>query len=230
MTEKEIDNNGEENKMTLDENQDNSPEDAKAKRHAEQMAWSKAEVERLEAIALEAQKKLAEVDANNLLELYSTNPQMAEKVAKRFWYDSFAEAKAKITGGSTVQVKTEDDFDVRYQAKRAEERHQEAIEDATSFIEKSKLEEAKQQEAKTYFDRITNGKQLTRAEAIEYADMATLYVQKERIKEWKYQEWLKEMQSSWLSLNSKKTSVKSDEPLTIVRNGELIVLPSNKSK
>ena len=219
-----------ENETLVWENSQEKMPDAKQVRHAQQMEWARKEVERVEKLALEAQVKLASIDANNLLELSRLDPRMADSVAKSFGYDSFEAAKAEITWGQAVTAKPEDDFEVKYAKKRAEERHQEALEDAEAFIGKSKLDEAKQEEAKIYFDKITNGKQLTRAEAIEYADMATLYVQKERIKEWKYQEWLKEMQSIGLS-NSKKTSSKDEWPKFVVRNGELVeLLPSNKSK
>ena len=231
MTEKELDNLEEdESNETLD--WDNSPkeEDVKAKRHAQQMEWSRLEVERLERIAFESQRKLAETDANNLLELHKTDPKLAEKVAKSFNYWSFEEARQVIIAGNVIEQKPEDDFEVKYSRKRAEERHQEALEDATKFIKKSKLDDEKREAAQNYFDKITAGKQLTRDEALEYADMATLYVQKENIKEWKYQEWLKELQSSWLS-SKKVAPSKNTWPQFVVRNGEMVeLLPSNNWK
>ena len=228
MTEKELDNLGEGSNETLV--WDNSQEDsAKATRHAQQLAWSKAEVERLEAIALNAQVKLAANDANNLLELYNSDPKLADKVAKKFGYSDFNDAKSTITSWSAIEQKVEDDFDTKYQKKRAEERHQEAVEDANAFIDKSKLDEDLQDQAKDYFTKITRWQQLTRAEAIEFAEMATLYVQKDKIKAGRYEDQMKEISSSTVS-NSKKSSPKTDEPIEVVRNWQLVTLSSNKSK
>jgi hypothetical protein len=49
--------------------------------------------------------------------------------------------------------------------------------------------------AKIYFEKITDGKQLDEETAIEFADMATLYVSKDKIKSEKLDEAIKEMAS-----------------------------------
>jgi hypothetical protein len=47
--------------------------------------------------------------------------------------------------------------------------------------------------------------------------MATLYVQKDKIKAGRYEQQMKEISSSTVS-NSKKSSPKNDEPITVVRD------------
>lgn len=235
MTEKEIDNTGEKETVDVTPEMDNSPEaekaklDQKALRHAQQMEWAKKEVERLEAIALEAQVKLAEKDASNLLELYKTDPKLAEKVSQRFGYSSFNEAKSTIKSWEVIEKKvvTADDFDTLYERRRSEERHQEALEDVKTFFSKSKLSDDESEKAQIYFNKITEWRKLTISDAREFAEMATLYVQKEKIKEGKYQEWLKELSSTWVTTSKKPTQTK-EEDKTIVRDGRVIVLNSNK--
>lgn len=233
MTVKENDNAGEE-KTTTPEWQDNSSADPKEIRHAQQMAWSKAEVERLANIAFEAQVKLAEQDAWNLLELHEKDPKLAERVAQHFKYPSFEAAKSTFVKWNSVEKKVDDDFDTRYQAKRAEERHQEALEQANTFIDKAKLPPELAEQAKEYFDDITKGRQLTPSEALKFADIATTYVQKDTTNEKKYQDWLKKMSATWISNSNRQANVADDDiSKMIIRNWVLIPDPSldsNKKK
>lgn len=54
-----------------------------AKRHAEQMAGSLAEVARLREIAVEAYAKQSEKDSSAFLEVHSKDPKLANEVAKK---------------------------------------------------------------------------------------------------------------------------------------------------
>lgn len=78
-------NLGENNNETPE--MENSPQeeaDAKKLRHAQQMEGAKREVERAKQLAIEAQVKLASIDATNLLELARTDLSAANAVAKKF--------------------------------------------------------------------------------------------------------------------------------------------------
>lgn len=229
MAEEVLDNLGEDSNETLVwANSQEEQQDPKALRHAQQLAGSKAEVERLERIAIDAQKKLALDNANNLLELHKTDPKLANKVAKEFWYASYEEAIQTTSIGKQVE-KPQEDFETMYQKKRAEEKHQEALELANSFIEKSKLDPTLSDQAKVQFQKLTNWRTLTPAEALEIAEMATLYVQKEKINEWTYQSWLQELSSTWVAYSKKVTDTKQDDSYEVIRDWK-IVLISNKSK
>lgn len=68
---------------------DNSPEsadipDPKEKRHAEQLQGSKAEVERMRGLAIEATFTAAEKDISILQELHTKDPKLAQAVSERF--------------------------------------------------------------------------------------------------------------------------------------------------
>jgi len=86
-----------------------------------------------------------------------------------------------------MEKKEVDDFETKYQKKRAEERHQESLEAVDKYLKKSKLSETLKEQAQTYFEKITKGKQLTVDEALEFADMATLYVSKDKLKSEAYE-------------------------------------------
>ena len=243
--EKEILDNAGGNNATpdTDENQngkqENSPADKQPnkdeltkKRYKEQMEGSKKEAERLAKIAFNAQVKLAQQDANNLLELHKQDPKLAEQVAEKFGYSNFADAKRTITGSEDTElVPQQEDFETLYEKKRAEERHQEALEEVSLFFEKSSLESDQQDQAQEYFDRITEWRKLTRSQAIEFAEMATLYVQKDSLKQNKFENWVKQFAST--KVNTKKVDTEEETPKTmeIVKDWQLVTvtLPSNKS-
>jgi predicted transcriptional regulator len=94
--------------------------------------------------------------------------------------------------------------------KLQEKQHQTAVQKVEKII--AKLPEEVQEEALAYFEEITEGKLLDEDKAKKYADMVTLYVQK-NIKGDKT-EALANMQSTGLK-NSKKVS---NEPQYVVRD------------
>lgn len=109
---------------------------------------------------------------------------MANEVAKKFKYSSFDEAKKFINSGQKLETKDELEdeevrMDKRYNQRRGKELHEDALKKASQLI--SKLPSELQEDATNYFNEIVEGKQLTDDKAIEFAQMATLYVSKDRL-------------------------------------------------
>jgi tetratricopeptide (TPR) repeat protein len=198
---------------------DNPPENPDiAKRHAEQMAGSMAEVARLREIAVDAYAKQSEKDASAFLEVHSKDPKLANEVAKKLGYSNANEVLAEINS----PAKVEDDFETKYSQKRAQEKHEEAIKKAEKIL--SKLPEELKEEAQKRFDRVTKGQMLDEETAIEFAEMATLYVNKDNIKAWLLDESLAMLGSTWIG-KSKKVTEK--DPQYVVRDGKLVLLSNN---
>ncbi len=62
---------------------DNPPENPEvAKRHAEQLDGSRAEVARMRQIAIDSAARASEKDVNAFLEVHSKDPKLANDVAK----------------------------------------------------------------------------------------------------------------------------------------------------
>jgi vacuolar-type H+-ATPase subunit H len=157
---------------------DNPPENPElAKRHAEQMAGSMAEVARLREIAVDSVAKASEKDASAFLEVHSKDPKLANEVAKKLGYSSADEVLNQI---NKKPEKAEDDFETKYAQKRSEEKHEEAITKAQKIL--GKLPEDLREEAQAYFDDITEGKRLDEDKAQKFAEMATLYVNKDNLR------------------------------------------------
>lgn len=146
-----------------------------AKRHAEQLTGSRAEVARLEQIAVESVAKASEKDVNVFLETHSKDPKLANKVAIELGYANADEVLASIN-----RPGEEDDFETKYAQKRAQEKHEEAITKAGKIL--AKLPEELKEEAQKRFDKITKGQLLDEETAIEFAEMATLYVNKDNLR------------------------------------------------
>ena len=199
----------------------------KAKRYKEQYSWYKAEVDRLKALAKEVTK--AAVDSNSLLELHKKDPKLANEVAKEFWYSDFNDAETNITGKIadkeeiTTPAFTEDDFEKMYQKRKEKEEHEKAIKKASKLI--LKLDESLQEKAQSYFDKISNWKMLDEDTALEFAEMATLYVNKDNIKSNKYSDWLAMLWST--GINSSKKSGKEEWPQYVVRDWKLVLLSND---
>lgn len=146
-----------------------------AKRHAEQLAGSRAEVTRVREMAIESVAKASEKDASVFLETHSKDPKFADDVAKRLGYANSEEILAEIN-----QPKEEDDFETKYAQKRAQEKHEEAITKAGKIL--AKLPDELKETAQKHFDKITKGQTLDEETAIEFAEMATLYVNKDNLR------------------------------------------------
>lgn len=239
MEEKDIDNLDVYETETPEEDNshtDDQVEESTVKRYKEQIAWSKAEAERLRNLAIEREIAHASKDATSLLELYSTDTKLANDVAKRFWYSSFEDAKSRIDNNlwekmnqkeTTKQEDLEKSFEEMYQKRKAQEIHELSLKKAEKIIKKI-TDSNLQEKAVEYFDKITKDKQLTIEEAEEFAEMATLYVNKDNLKSEKYEKWLSSFASNWLNNSSKNVNVEATT--TVVRNGRLVVLDSNNQE
>ena len=229
--EKELDNLEvwEENNETPEE-QDNSHTD-KLTRYKQQMEWSKAEAKRQHDMWLEREVERASRDAKSLLELHKVDPKLADEVARKFWYDDFEDAKWSISGADdwwvekTKTADFEDNFERLYQERRAKEVHEDAIKRADKILSKIK-DDTQRDVARRQFEKITAGKTLTVEEAEEFADMATLYVNKDSLRANRYDEWLWNYASTWMWMWRKPES--TEWKIEVVRNGKIVYLDSNK--
>ena len=211
-------------------------QDAKAQRKSQQEEGNRQENLRLRNLLVEAEVTKAKNDGNSLLELSQKDPKIANLVAKEFWYDSYEEALSVYKWGTKgdwindqkpAVWSSEKDFEKWYQKRKAEETHAEAMIKAEKLLWKIKDEDL-QKEAKVYFDKISKWKKLTMEDAEEFAEMATLYVNKDNIKSERYSKWLADLASSWVSASKKwKTDA---EPEWVIRKGKRVLLDSNNQK
>ena len=212
--------------------QDNS-HTAKEERYKQQIAWSRAEAERLRNLVLDREVKAAEKDARSLLELHSADPKLADEVARKFGYDDFADAKRYIDqkdfsdGGveKTREANLKEDFEKFYQERKAKETHEEAINRANKILNKIKDEGARER-AEEQFKKIAWNKTLTIDEAEEFAEMATLYVNKDSLRAERYDEWLSSYASTWLWMGKKASTWETSK--LVVRDWKLVSLDDNK--
>lgn len=240
MDEEKLDNlevweeNQEELEQTPEE-QDNS-HTSKEARYKEQIKGSRAEAERLRSLIIDREVKAAEKDARSLLELHETDPKLANEVARRFGYDDYEDAKSEIERKVNTGVEKTDDanleekFEKMYQERKAKETHQEAMKQATKILNKIKDDELREV-AEKKFERLSNWKTLNIDEAVELAEMATLYVNKDNLRENKYEEWLWDYASTGLWMWKKAWTKKEDA--YVVVNGRLVKesdLNSNKQE
>lgn len=221
---------GQENETLDNEGQDNS-HTAKEERYKQQMLGSKQEAERMKKLLIDREVKNAERDARSLLELHDADPKLADEVAKRFGYDDFNDAKSEIdkkVGGDwmskTQDASFEENFEKLYQERKAKELNEEALKRADKILNKIKDKDARER-AGEQFKKIVWGKQLTIDEAEEFAEMATLYVNKENLKAEKYDEWLANYSSTGMWMGKKATS---DWKVEVVRDWRIVYLDANK--
>jgi hypothetical protein len=159
--------------------------EAAKERFKQQLEGSKKEVERLKEIAIESAFEKAKDDASSLLELHRKDPNLASSVADKFdwsqteWgdYSSFLKQDSKIS-----KQMSEDEIDARA-TKKAEEilsqrEHEKALAKASKKIDK--LDDDVKELAQEKFNKLIEGKKLTEDDALEYAEMATLFVQKSK--------------------------------------------------
>ena len=202
-------------------------------RYKQLVHWSREETKRFKNLIIESEVKNASKDAWSLLELHKKDPKLADEVAKRFWYNNFDEAKSVIDKNDTDYYElekktvwfTEDEFERLYKKRRDQEEHEKALKKVDKLF--SKLDESIQEKAKQYFDKITEWKTLDTDTAIEFAEMTTLYVNKDKLKSEKFDNSIAMLSSNWLSDNKKVSNKWSNEKKYIVRNWQLI-LDTNK--
>ena len=192
-------------------------------RYKQMIEGSKQEALTKGELAYNLAVKVAWLDANSLLELHETDPKMAEKVAKHYKYDSFDDAKRQISWDVEPEKENiEEKFETLYKERRAKEVHETSLVKAEKMI--SKLDEELQIKATSYFDKMTKWRTLDEKSALEYAEMATLYVSRDKIRDWKASESLAQLSSTGLG---KSWKGKSKEPQYVVVNWELVLDSNN---
>lgn len=218
---KEEDNS---NQNESDQEEELSPKEL---RHQQQEEGRVAEVLRLRNMVIDAEVDKASVNGNSLLELHAKDPKLAEEVSKRFWFANYKEAKQSIkpVEEETKVKPTEDQFEERYQARKAKEEHETALTTAQAIIDD--LPEDVRDEAIELFNDLIDGKTLTTAKAKKYAEMATLTVNKGKSPKLDTTEWLRKLSTTGISKSNK--AVKEDNQM-IIFDGEEIFLNSNTTK
>ena len=203
------------------------------KRYKEQITWNKQEAERLRNKVIDLHVEKASVRAESLLELNDEDPKLANEVAKKFWYENFEDAKTRVFDDVPAKAEslqtwlTPDEFERMYTARRNKEQHEEALKKAEKLFWKIK-DEWLQEKAKEYFEKITWDKTLSVESAIEFAEMATLYVSKDKLKSKALEDGIVALWSIWL-WDSKTTTSKKSEQDYIIRNWQLILKPNKQS-
>lgn len=182
--------------------------EAAKERFKQQEEGSKKEIERYKEIALQTAIKNATYDSSTLLELHKQDPRLAAEAAKTFeWsntergdYQSFLKQDAKIS----TQI-SEDEIEARA-TKKAEEiiaqkEHDKALAKASKKIEK--LDDDVKEEAQARFNKLIDGKMLNEEDALEYAEMATLYVSKSKRKDDVYNDAITKLASTGVTSSKK---------------------------
>jgi len=130
---------------------------------------------------LETEIKKASIDANSLLELHRQDPKLANEVSQSFGYNSYEDVAQKLADDKPSNNGiSEEDFDARYNRRRDQEEHEKSLKKAEKAI--SKLDDEQREKAQSYFDKISRGHMLDEDTALEFAEMATLYVNKDKMK------------------------------------------------
>lgn len=201
--------------------------DPKEKRHAQQLEWSRQEVERWRWLAIDTAFDLAVKDINSLQELHNKDPKLAKSVADKFdreWSDWWS-YQGFISWKRWTEVKqsskiSEDELEAMLLEREAKKEHQKA----TDRLEKGigKLPEDIQDDVQAYIDKYSKGLQLTTDTADELLEMATLYVNRGVLK-WEAREEAKvKLSSTWTT--TKKPW--KEEMVTVIRNWKLVLVPN----
>lgn len=162
------------------------------KRHKELLHGKEQELAQARNQTAQIAFEVVENDIMKLLDYHAKDPKLAKRVAERFdWWTSEYWTYENFLKGNKNGV---DDFDSKYEKRRAQEVHEESLKKAQKILDK--VPENLQEEAKAYFDEITEGKTLTEEKALKFAEMATLYVSKETANKDRKTQALKEMASS----------------------------------
>lgn len=214
-----------------EDNSHTDEEASKIARYKEQMKGSQEEAMRLRNLAIDQWVKAAENDARSLLDLHDVDPKLADEVARKFGYDDFADAKKfidqKFNNSDWIKENksgSEADFERWYQERKAKETDSEARARAEKIFAKEIKDEELREKAKAQFKRIAWNKKLSMEEAEEFAEMATLYVNKDNMRANMYEDWLWSFASTWMWMWKKPSSQWSN---MVVRNGRLVDLNSN---
>lgn len=214
-----------------EDNSHTEEEASKIARYKEQMKGSQEEAMRLRNLAIDQWVKAAENDARSLLDLHEVDPKLADEVARKFGYDDFADAKQFIDKKfsnsdwiKSTESESKADFERWYQERKAKETDEEARARAEKIFAKEIKDEELREKAKAQFKRIAWTKKLSIQEAEEFAEMATLYANKDNMRASMYEDWLWSFASTWMWMWKKPWTTSSN---IVVRNGRLVDLNSN---
>ena len=204
--------------------QEETPEVIDKKRHKEIVHWKELETQKARELAINAVWKHATTtDASILLEVHKEDPKLAKAVAEKidwenseWWsYSNFLKWDAK---------KVDDDFDTKYEKRRRQEQHEESIKKAHKVIKS--LPDEIQDEAMSYFEDITEGKTLTEEKALKYAEMASTYVSKDKVKQSRKEDAEKALSSTSLPKWETPANTK-EQRVRDVKQRKLVLLSSN---
>lgn len=215
-------------------NPDGKDEHLTKERYKEILDGKQKQVESYKNMVIETEVKKATKDPTSLVELHNEDPKLAKQVAEgldfsNYWsFEKFLEeAQSSKDDKWLSKDNFKENFEKMYQDRRTKEKHQEAVQLAHNSFEKLEWDLAEQ--AKEYFDDLVEWKQIDTTKAKKYADMATLYVSKDKIKEDKFERGL----ADFSSLGIKKSKSKEEAPIqnmVIWIDWKLRPLNSNKSK
>jgi len=214
------------------QDQESAPtEELTKERYKQIVDWSKKEADKYRQMVVDTEVQKASKNANSLLELHEKDPKLAKEVAKWFeftdfgWYEAFIENNWVSSVPNKGNDFTEEQFEEMYQKRRKKEEHAVSLKKADKLIKS--LEGDLQDKAQSYFDKITEGKTLNEESALEFAEMATLYVSRDKLKAWKYDDAMAMLWSNWLSISSSKKSSKDEWPKHVVRNWKLVLISND---
>lgn len=217
---------------TQDENSQEEAQapDPKEKRHAEQLAWSKKEVEKFKSLLVDttfndivSQKK----DVSSLLELYNRDPvgkKVAEEVALKFdrgnseWWTFQNFLSWTKQSGKTL---SDEEIEALVDKREAEREHKKALERLEKWVKK--LPENQQEEVQAYIDKFSKWLLLDNETATTLLESATLFVNKDKLKKDRKEDAIVSMAWSWISGSSQ--SPKSDDLVVdgyVRKNGKRI--------
>ena len=204
--------------------QEETPEVIDKKRHKEIVHWKELETQKARELAINAVWKHATTtDASILLEVHKEDPKLAKAVAEKIdWENSEWWSYANFLKWSAKKV--DDDFDTKYEKRRRQEQHEESIKKAHKVIKS--LPDEIQDEALSYFEDITEGKTLTEEKALKYAEMASTYVSKDKVKQSKKEDAEKALSSTSLPKWETPANTK-EQRVRDVKQRKLVLLSSN---
>lgn len=205
--------------LAIDNPLENPIIDPVAKRHAEQMAGSAQEVARMRTLAVDSIAKASEKSVDVFLETHSKDPKLANEVAKALGYANAQEIIDSINAPKEPKGFTEADIEKIVSEREAKKEHAKAITKAEKLLDK--LPADLRDEAQSRFDKISKGQMLDEETAIEFAEMATLYVNKDNLRADVLNDSLAMLGSTGVG-KSKKVTEK--EPQYVVRDGKLVLL------
>ena len=212
----------------------NTQEDNTIKRYKEQISWSKKEADRLRTVAIEVAYNNWEATYEALEKLYEKDPRLADEVAKKYSYDDFKDLKKSLKKTNDEYIKSDNrfdqsEFDRLYNERKSKEEHEKALKKVETVF--NKLDDDVKQNAKKYFEKITKWQKLTVDEAMEYAEMTTLFVNKDRVKQQKYESGLWDIWSTWVWVKKTTTTTSKNnsqqQMVRIIRKGKLVLIPKS---